>query len=585
MKRAAHISLTLALLGLFSTGCPVVIPPVDVITMSNTAYNFEFNDTPWTFTVWNKAPELMPTLEFTVSSNRSWLVVNPKSGSSNGPDSKKVITATVNRAGLAAGTHTGVITISGNRAISKQIQITVYSRGDTQTANGWTLKNVTSTYSAPYLLEFDFSLRDENDHAVHASPAQFAVTCREDGIRISSETDSHLATGSNKQLLAFLVLDYTKSMTDRTINGDTNHNGISDAVDYMQDAAKNVFLDSLSPDAKVGIYEFHRADRDPAMISDFSTDKDYLKAAIDGIWPAIRAFPAESRCWDALFAAASRFSTSEADKKDEQRAIVFLSDGRDEASDHTYQQVIDRANQRGIALYCIGFGAELDLTTLQLLASQTKGQYYPASTVEQLGVQFQQIVNDLGGQYILRWATLKHTAQSFTPSFEIAIAGRTLRYTAQTPYVPQNYAGDRLRGELRVVPSASGAATTAFLRAKYMPRYITQMVFDVVSPYPFTVRLVNAADGGLCDPAEWTLTPSGDGPTTIKHIAIRSALPDDIYTAIPYAAFGPILEFDFDMPIADLNTLFTSFTVDNSLYSVENNGGGQTLVVEWPPNP
>ncbi|HOT52303.1 MAG TPA: hypothetical protein PLI07_15070, partial [Candidatus Hydrogenedentes bacterium] len=90
---------------------------------------------------------------------------------------------------------------------------------------------------------------------------------------------------------------------------------------------------------------------------------------------------------------------------------------------------------------------------------------------------------------------------------------------------------------------------------------------------------------GLCDPAEWTLTPSGDGPTTIKHIAIRSALPDDIYTAIPYAAFGPILEFDFDMPIADLNTLFTSFTVDNSLYSVENNGGGQTLVVEWPPNP
>ncbi|MCX5756961.1 MAG: hypothetical protein NTU83_00335, partial [Candidatus Hydrogenedentes bacterium] len=102
-----------------------------------------------------------------------------------------------------------------------------------------------------------------------------------------------------------------------------------------------------------------------------------------------------------------------------------------------------------------------------------------------------------------------------------------------------------------------------------------------VSPYPFTVRLANAADGGLCDPTEWTLTPSDSAPTTSKHISIHSAQPADIDTAIPYAAFGPILEFDFDTVPADLNALFTSFTVDNSIYST----GGQTLAIEWPPNP
>ncbi|MCX5759700.1 MAG: VWA domain-containing protein, partial [Candidatus Hydrogenedentes bacterium] len=504
------------------------LPPVDVIAVSNSSYNFEYNDTPWTFTVWNSNPLLMATLDFAVSTNQSWLLVTPKSGSSDGSDPKNVITVTVNRTNLAKGTHTGTITISGQHAISKQVKITVYSQGDIQSSGGWTLANVSRTYSPPSLLEFDFSLRDENDHAVQATPTQFAVKCLEDGEPIGPETDSHFARGSNKQLLAYLVLDYTKSMTDRTINGDLNHNGISDAIDYMQDAAKNVFLNALNPDAKVGIYEFHRGDRDPVQIAGFSTDKEYLKDAIDGIRPAVSSFLAESRCWDALFAAASQFSTSEADMKDEQRAIVFLSDGRDEASTHTYQDVVNRAKQRGIALYSIGFGAELDLTTLQLLSSQTKGQYYSASTVDQLGAQFQQIVNDLGGQYILRWATLQHTAQPFTPSFEISIAGHTLTYTAPTgDYKPVTYAGDRLHGDLRVVASENGQTTTAFLRAVYMPRYITEIVFDAVSPYPFTVHLVNADDGGLCDPAEWQLTASDSEPAASKHISIRSAQPGD----------------------------------------------------------
>lgn len=578
MKHTSCIFLSLLGLGLLTLGCPVVVQPVDVIALSNSVYNFEYNDTPWTFTVWNKDPSLMETLNFTVTSNQSWLHVTPQSGSSTGSDTKKVISVTVNRANLAKGTYTGVITVASTHAVSKQLQITMYSQGDIQSSGGWTLKNVVTTYSEPYLVEFDFSLRDENDHAVRATPSQFTVKCYEDGDQIGSETGSHFATGSNKQLLAYLVLDYTQSMTSIKLNGDTDHNGISDAIDQMQIAAKSVFLDALSSDAKVGIYEFHRGDIDPFQVAPFSTDKEYLKDAIDSIWARVSSFPAESRCWDALFAAASQFSADAVDIKDEQRAIVFLSDGRDEASLHTYQDVIDLARQRGIALYSIGFGAELDLTLLQVLASQTNGHYYSAETADQLGLQFEQIVNDLGGQYILRWATLKHTAAPFTPSFEIDIANHSLRYTASDDYVPQDYAGNRLRGELRVLPSVNGDTTTAFLRATYMPRYITQIALDTVSPYPFTVHLVESTDGGLCDPSGWVLTTSTSDSST--HIVIRSAQPSDIDTAIPYAAFGPILKFDFDTVPDELDSLFTSITVDNSIYS----SGGQTLSVEWPPS-
>jgi hypothetical protein len=559
-------------------GCPPANK--DVIALSNTAYDFALNDTPWTFQVWNADPTLVPSLSFEVRSNQAWLTCYPTSGISTGRTDKKTITATVNRALLAKGQYTGAITVSGRQIVSKSIQVTVTSEGGSTNSGGWTLKNVVPNYGPPYLLEYDFSLRDENSHSVIAEPAQFQVTCMENGRAIGSETDSHLAKGANKQLLTCLVLDYTKSMADKTINGDVDGNGISDAIDEMQKAAKDVFLDSLTPDAQVGIYEFHRSDQDPRKVADFSADKAYLKGRIDAIWTEyVKGFPADTRCWDALYAAAQEFSTDPEDRKDEQRAIIFLSDGRDESSTHTYQDVIDEANKRGIVLYCIGFGAELNLTALQVITSQTRGEYYSAETVHELSARFQQITNDLGGQYILRWATLKRSATPFTPSFTLTLAGHTLPYTPAAPYVPTDYAGDPLQGILRIIPSSGENTTTAFLRAAYVPRYITRIVLHAASAHSFTVEAADAANGGLCDSADWDLTVTADPAPGARQITIQTHDPADIYTAIPYGAFGPILKFEFDTLVQDPATLFTVLQIDNTVYAA-----GQSFLIDWPPH-
>ena len=123
----------------------------------------------------------------------------------------------------------------------------------------------------------------------------------------------------------------------------------------------------------------------------------------------------------------------------------------------------------------------------------------------------------------------------------------------------------------------SADRTTAFLRAAYVPRYITRIALHVVSPYAFTVTAIGATDGGLCPSPDWTLTikdvNTGDG----KQILIETQNPDDIFSAIPFAAFGPILEFQFDTLVADPATLFSTFEVDNSLYA-----SGQNFVVAGP---
>jgi len=579
--------LLVVLLGLSClalTGCPWI--KYDVIALSNTSYDFGLNDMPWAFQVWNSDPSTLAKMSFVVSTNQPWLTCDPKLGTStgsNGSDGKKVIRVTVNRSGLSAGQHKGTITISGNRLVSKQLQITLTSEGSTNGSGGWALRNIVADYAPPYLLEYSFSLGDENGHSVIAEPAQFQVTCKEDATTIGSETGFQLAKGANKQLLAYLVLDYTYSMANISANGDVDGNGRSDAIDAMESAAKDVFLDALSQDAQVGIYEFHREDLAPMKVADFSTDRAYLKSRIDAIWTEyVRNFPAATRCWDALFAATQEFSGDANARKDEQRAIVFLSDGRDESSTHTYQEAIDGANERGIAFYCIGFGAELDLTALQVITSQTNGQYYSASTVQELGERFQQIISDLGGQYILRWATLKRTAQaSFLPSFTLELAGHSLNYAAPSTavYNPVDHAGDPLLGKLRMAISSSAAATTAFLRATYVPRYITRLSLRAASAQPFDVSLVSATDGGLCDDAAWNLIVSDD-PEGGKRILVESDAPDNFDTAIPYAAFGSILKFDFDVPIDDPATAFSALEVDNTIYD-----GGQSFDIDWPPHP
>jgi len=212
-------------------------------------------------------------------------------------------------------------------------------------------------------------------------------------IRINADGGGEVAT-----VVAYLVLDYTLSMADRTINGDLDQNGRSDAIDAMETAAKDIFLDGLTQDAEVGIYEFHREDCAPMKVADFSTDRDYLKGRIDAIWAEyVQDFPAGSRCWDALFAATQEFADDPEAEKDEQRAIIFLSNGRDESSAHTYSDVIEQAQMRSITLYCIGFGAEPDLTTLQMITSQTHGKCYSASAAEELADRFERITWDLGG--------------------------------------------------------------------------------------------------------------------------------------------------------------------------------------------
>ena len=471
------------------------------------------------------------------------------------------------------------------------------------------MDNVTYDYSAPFLLDFQFSLfslSNTNDptsaHGVVINPQLFSsVLAMEDGQLIGSESVPFIAAGSSKLIKVELVLDFTESIASLA-NGDLNGNGISDAIDSLVSGALG-FIDQKAPDTQIGVYEFHREDEAPNQVLGLTQDKTLLSAAVAGIWTNyVQGFPAGSVCWDAVSAAITDLGAS---NRDEEHYVVVISDGQDESSANALTNVISQANSNNVRVVSIGFGLELNTNTLQMLSLQTQGRYHTATNATDVANQFAQVTKDSKAQYILRWATLKRPPNpvSFTPSFAVSYQGLsvtsppttifldtnnpvidtnamppTTNYNFVTNSVVADYftasnVGPVTVGSLRVVPEAEVSPTGMTLRSAYTPRYIRQIRIHYRPNWPCTANLESTGPGEILD--SWSLTETNDGAGG-KWMLLSSPDPTSLATSIPFAAFGRLVTFSFQDIINPTNA-FSIFDVDNTLYT---NTGGQSFVLE-----
>lgn len=533
-------------------------------------------------------------------------------------------------AGLAVDPTTGQI--RGVPAVSGEFDVTVFARnpwGEGRSTirfsiaprqlAGLAIANVTYTYSTPYLLDFQFSLYDSDDPSVArpvvVPPTNLWVVAKENDRPISTnETAWLLAPGAGlgKLIKVALVLDFSWSVASLA-NGDTNDNGISDALEAMVAASRDLVA-RLPKGSQVGVVEFHREDQDPAIVHPLSADVVSVQNAIAGIWTNhVQGFPAGSRVWDAIAAGISMLGASNAD---EQHYVVFVSDGRDESSSTTVDDLITTATNANVRIYGLGFGLELDPTDLQRLTTATAGRLVLATNVEEMVAQIGQLAQDVSGQYILRWASLRRGSTAVMPSFEVHYQGLiaysptnpvwtnfdnpiidtnetppTTNYPLVTNYIigwfiPADHAGDVTLGRLRLVPDDRDGEPALTLRALYLPRFIRQIQLRYRPNWPCTVSLLSTEPGQLLH--GWSLAET-QAPDGLRIALLSSPNPTNLATSLPYGAFGSLLQFTF-RELDSLSNAFAFIEVDNALYS---NTGPQRLMIEnsnqfsraYPPLP
>ena len=534
--------------------------------------------------------------------------------------------------GLTVNTNTGKITgtpLYGGTFTVPIWAMNAWGTGSTNlvltigyaTIGGLTIADVANIWSKPFLLDFSFSLRDGDDPAtsgpVVVPPSQLQVVCMEDGVPIPTETALVLESGDKKQLKSFLVLDYTYSMFV-----------VPGAIDAMQDAAKLLINDE--PDhALFGIYEFHADYVTPRMVTTntattngFIADKAALSTIIDGIQSNyVKGEYAGTRCWDAMYAALGQYGPT---NRDERRCLVVMSDGNDDssllnASGDPVGDIVTLAQTKQVRIFCVAFGSDVNTNALQQLTDNTGGHYYLAgTTTTNLSAQFQKIVKDIDGQYLLRWATLKRAAQPFQPSFQVTYGGFTATWNTdivmtniiididtnttpwttnsydtnilQFPYNPPDWTNDVRLGSLRLVQDADVGPQSIRLRATYVPRYVRQMRLYYRPNYPCTASLDSTGTNELL--YGWSMAESAD-TNGLRTLTISSPNPTDLLTSIEYAAFGDLVSFNFAYPESLTTTqAFSEFRVDNTLFaSVQpagirfTNENFTSFVKLYPPAP
>jgi len=511
---------------------------------------------------------------------------------------------------LYAGIYSVTLTASNVWGVATtNLQLTVSNA----LVAGLSIANLITNYSSPYLLNFQFSLRDNSDpvagHALVADPQLFTVTALEDNVPVSPSETSVILQGINqgvasKVLKAYLALDFSESIASLS-NGDSNHNGISDAVDTEVSAAQQL-VNQQPATSQIGVYEFHRDDKAPQQVQSLTTDKALLDNDIAGIWTNyVQNFPAGSRCWDALAAAVQALGTN---NSDEVHSVIFCSDGNDTSSTNSVAGVIAAASRANVQIYCVGFGDVINTATLQSITDQTQGRYYEANDLTALAADFALIGKDLSGQYILRWATLNRSVKGFMPSFQITYQGFTASspanpppfisgtnfnitygtngmpvstnitylYTTNyiiSPYLPSALAGDVTVGSLRLVANADVKPSSVTLRATYVPRYVRQIRLHYRANWPCLVSLESTNAGEQL--FGWSLTQTNDGAAG-QWALLTSSNPLDLTTSIPFADFGPLLTFRFH-DVLNVSNAFSIFALDNTIYT---NTGNQRFVFE-----
>jgi len=255
-----------------------------------------------------------------------------------------------------------------------------------------------------------FTLYDSEGIPVSALPKD-SIGLKENGVDITGFTIKEIENDTLPKFITLLI-DNSGSMK-------------GDAISEAKDAAKE-FIASLNAIDMVKIYVFNDT---PEIVTDFTSDKSALASDID----QIETIGSQTALNLAVYNASSDLES----KPSGQRAIVLLTDGKDEKASIAQDDAIEKAKAARIPIYSVGFGAFFNIDSpkyddasnqaLSRFSILTGGVFYIASEQGDLAKSLVKVSDLLKKQYMLSYVSvLPKDAKEYNLEIAANVAGENI---------------------------------------------------------------------------------------------------------------------------------------------------------------
>lgn len=304
------------------------------------------------------------------------------------------VTVTVDRANMTEDVETRTITVEAwDQDFQNQLEIvdskTITIRVERPPLQ---VEGALNRSRPPFVERYVLLLRDTTGQVIPTRTAEdlerLNMVVYEDEVLLDpDETNQFLQTPDDLRVNLVLMLDFTGSMYNAGTGDSSNPLQPGDAVETMKRAA-SLFLDDLPPGYRVAVMYYNDRQQLNRVIHQFSTDRASLKSALD----AFTLSPAQygvSTMRDALIEAmallvsedpAETLPFDDADL----RAVVYLTDGVDNASEATENDLATAAEESHTRLYPVAYSASgetVDYANLLVQATDSGGHLYYVDSV------------------------------------------------------------------------------------------------------------------------------------------------------------------------------------------------------------
>ncbi|MDI7276178.1 MAG: VWA domain-containing protein, partial [Anaerolineae bacterium] len=151
----------------------------------------------------------------------------------------------------------------------------------------------------------------------------------------------------------------------------------------------------------------------PQILQAWTADRQAASQALDLLpakdWTAL---------WDALWLAAGELSGCSGRK-----AVIVLTDGADNRSQHSREEVAEQARRVGLSVFAIGLhSAEYDAAPLQALVQSVGGRYAEASAPGELEEYYRRMAGAIRDEYRLA-LTLERRPDGADHRLRVSVGG------------------------------------------------------------------------------------------------------------------------------------------------------------------